>query len=434
MPEAYTLMTATLEIVVMLLAAFLLGWLFCWLMKKIFARKQDTSALDEPHELKEPDIGTHSEHITATSTSQREPSHEPETSIPQINTKVDDKDHLHDTLPNKGTTKDAASRPRIDIADLTTPDLNLSEINKKTDQSNTKEDLATAVTSSAILASQQADKTPTEFTDTASTTSDTDATEVQADKLNASSAQPADSDKADMKRPSTRLSTPSVALDLPEENRDNKSTSTSKPLDELVDHEGALNHPELPVQANQSSPSTDDDLTRITGMTPALVSLLNSKGIKSFKDLQSTNRSTLKSYLEHTGNPKLKEIEPASWPHQAKLCVEKNWRKLAEYQSFLSGSSIEVVEEATTDNAEKDDLKRIEGIGPLFEGLLNKAGIYTFHDLHQSNRDSLKKIIDAAGPEYKLHEPETWPYQAGLADRGEWKKLRDYIHFMTGRA
>ena len=69
-----------------------------------------------------------------------------------------------------------------------------------------------------------------------------------------------------------------------------------------------------------------------------------------------------------------------------------------------------------------------------FESLLNEAGITTYEQLKNSDRDTLKEIIDAAGPDYRMHEPETWPYQAGLAYRGEWKKLQDYIHFMTGRS
>ena len=207
----------------------------------------------------------------------------------------------------------------------------------------------------------------------------------------------------------------------------------------------SLTSPDLPKRREPSTTiddgrisehSSEDNLTRITGIDSSMEKLLNSKGINTYEQLRKTDRSTLKAYIDEAGDDNLSGVEPASWPHQAKLCADKNWVKLSEYQSFLSGTSTDLTDTssgASFDDTVKDDLKKIEGIGPFFESLLNKAGITTYEQLKDSSRDSLKEIIDAAGPDYRMHEPETWPYQAGLADRGDWKKLQDYIHFMTGR-
>ena len=207
----------------------------------------------------------------------------------------------------------------------------------------------------------------------------------------------------------------------------------------------SLNSPDLPKRRGSTSTAQDsklsgqlhgDKLSRISGIDAPMEKLLNSKGISTYEQLKSTDRSTLKAYINASGDSKLSDVEPASWPHQAKLCADKNWVKLSEYQSFLAGKSDDLTDTnsgASFDDIVKDDLKKIEGIGPFFESLLNKAGITTYEQLKDTSRDTLKGIIDAAGPDYRMHEPETWPYQAGLAASGDWKKLQDYIHFMTGR-
>jgi len=77
-----------------------------------------------------------------------------------------------------------------------------------------------------------------------------------------------------------------------------------------------------------------------------------------------------------------------------------------------------------------DDLKIVEGIGAKIEGLLHDAGIKTWKGLSEATADHLKEILDAAGPNYQIHDPGTWPRQAGLADNGDWdglKKLQDEL-------
>ncbi len=77
-----------------------------------------------------------------------------------------------------------------------------------------------------------------------------------------------------------------------------------------------------------------------------------------------------------------------------------------------------------------DDLKIIEGVGPKIAELLIKAGIKTWKALSETSVARLKEILDAAGPSYQIHDPGTWPNQAGLAASGQWdalKKLQDEL-------
>ena len=85
----------------------------------------------------------------------------------------------------------------------------------------------------------------------------------------------------------------------------------------------------------------------------------------------------------------------------------------------------------TTGIAEaKDDLTKVEGIGPKVQGLLNEAGIHTFADLAAKTPEELDAILDAAGSIYKAMEEGSWPKQAALAAEGKWdelKKLQDEL-------
>ncbi|WP_211356823.1 DUF4332 domain-containing protein [Phaeodactylibacter luteus] len=73
--------------------------------------------------------------------------------------------------------------------------------------------------------------------------------------------------------------------------------------------------------------------------------------------------------------------------------------------------------------AAKDDLKKLEGIGPKIAGLLTDAGFATFTDLAKAKPAALKAVLEAAGPRYKMHDSATWTEQAKLAAKGAWDEL-----------
>ena len=69
-----------------------------------------------------------------------------------------------------------------------------------------------------------------------------------------------------------------------------------------------------------------------------------------------------------------------------------------------------------------DNLKRIEGIGPKIEKILNEAGILTFAQLAATEVSQLEKIVrEDAG--IRIAFPDTWPQQAQLAAAGDWDSL-----------
>lgn len=77
-----------------------------------------------------------------------------------------------------------------------------------------------------------------------------------------------------------------------------------------------------------------------------------------------------------------------------------------------------------------DDLKRVEGIGPKLEEILNSHDILTFSQLAATKTEDLQAILDKAGEAYRIHNPGTWPEQALLLAEGrieEFEKLTDEL-------
>ena len=506
----YTLMDATLEILLMLLAAFLLGWLFCWLMKKLFGSKpqpvSQRTNIDEPvmpSTNRSGIVSSNRERLYSSDTDIDLDVEAPSIKKPEINlNEVDLPKVSTPEIPTVEIDKPEISkpRPRIDLPNLNTPDLNIKD---KLDagigagKASLGKGLGAAtagIGAVAVGASAFKDKAvdKVESLDLGLKTPEIETPDVTIASPEASLP---DIDLPEFEKPdfSTEIDLPEIPdvqapdINTPEIDLELETPSTSLPD---LDMPGATSAVTDTVEAGKSKlslglgaaaagvgsiaagasalkssatekagnlsdkltrpdlPSADatvaaddgrveqaskDDLTRISGIDKRVAEVLNNQGVHTYQDLQESSRSQLKEYLDASGDSKLRALEPASWPHQATLCADRNWSKLNEYQSFLTGSNLDTRQTTPAYAVEGDDLKKIEGIGPFFESLLNEAGITTYEHLKNSNRDTLKEIIDAAGPDYRMHEPETWPYQAGLAHRGEWKKLQDYIHFMTGR-
>ena len=82
----------------------------------------------------------------------------------------------------------------------------------------------------------------------------------------------------------------------------------------------------------------------------------------------------------------------------------------------------------------KQDLTKIEGIGPKIEGLLNDQGIINYDQLSGTAVTFLEKVIHDAGPNFATHRgmTGTWPAQAKLADLDQWDELAKWQDVLKG--
>lgn len=118
-----------------------------------------------------------------------------------------------------------------------------------------------------------------------------------------------------------------------------------------------------------------------------------------------------------------------------KISLEKQLAGLTPdlVNTALSTTSNTVnIEPASTKEVVKDNLKKIEGIGPKIEELLNNDGVYSFQDLISASVSRIRGILIAAGPNYAVHDPSTWAEQARLAHEGLWDDLSDMQEQLKG--
>ncbi len=71
----------------------------------------------------------------------------------------------------------------------------------------------------------------------------------------------------------------------------------------------------------------------------------------------------------------------------------------------------------------QDDLKVVEGIGPKIEGLFHNFDIKTWKALSEASVAKCQEVLNSGGDRYRIHDPASWPMQAKLAFKGDWKKL-----------
>lgn len=149
------------------------------------------------------------------------------------------------------------------------------------------------------------------------------------------------------------------------------------------------------------------------------------------RDLEKEHKSLHYKYeeLEKDFNKRRTRISAL----EGDITVLTNKLKTCEEAAGAAGAtSRDTVMAAAAPVIEKDDLKKIEGIGPKIEQLCNNIGIYTWRQLANTSVETLQKMLDDAGPNYKISNPGTWPKQAEYAADGKWEKLQEYQDFLDG--
>lgn len=216
---------------------------------------------------------------------------------------------------------------------------------------------------------------------------------------------------------------------------------------------------------------SDTDFTVIEGIGPKINDLIHTGGIASFAGLADSKPSGIQKLLDDAG-PNYRTANPGTWPDQANLVVNNRWPALKALQDVLDGgvypdanaksngvaSNIsdsapapvtkkEAVKKAPSEldleaakaagfkvkqNNGQDDFTLIEGIGPKINELIHNDGIHTFAELANTHVDAIQKILDNAGPRYKLARPGTWPAQSDMAASNKWDSLKAWQDELDG--
>ncbi len=161
---------------------------------------------------------------------------------------------------------------------------------------------------------------------------------------------------------------------------------------------------DLKVMVDINHPNTDELKVDLIAPSGKVVTLHNNDGGK--KNLKKTYSGEILQSLigqQTAGQWKLR-MSDRSANRQGRL---RHWKVSFKY-------------------SEINDLKKVEGIGPKIESLLNAAGVFSWSRLSVTSPAFIKDVLIAAGDRFKMHDPESWPLQAGMAAAGEWEKLNKW--------
>ena len=111
----------------------------------------------------------------------------------------------------------------------------------------------------------------------------------------------------------------------------------------------------------------------------------------------------------HEAGSHFSSHDPSTWPKQAKLAAAGKFDELDVLQAQLNGG--------------REDLTRIEGIGPKTAELLHANGITSFAVLSKMKAEAISEMLHEAGSGFASHDPTTWPQQAKLAAAGKFDEL-----------
>ena len=162
---------------------------------------------------------------------------------------------------------------------------------------------------------------------------------------------------------------------------------------------------------------------------------LSSEGLTSSEVDATAEFNALQERIKEQATEIEKLSQKLAGSNIEKISLEKQLAGLTPdvVNTALSTTSNTVnIEPASTKEIVKDNLKKIEGIGPKIEELLNNDGVYSFQDLISASVSRIRGILIAAGPNYAVHDPSTWAEQARLAHEGLWDDLSDMQEQLKG--
>ncbi len=135
--------------------------------------------------------------------------------------------------------------------------------------------------------------------------------------------------------------------------------------------------------------------------------------------LKTAHFKLIKDYDALIENPK-----KVHQPHSPTLdFTENQFDQKVESLHFINGNATPHSDINFDELFIMTDLKIIEGIGPKIESILKEANIHTWKDLSNCSPSKIQKILERTNPNYRVHNPTTWPDQANLANNGQWDEL-----------
>lgn len=118
----------------------------------------------------------------------------------------------------------------------------------------------------------------------------------------------------------------------------------------------------------------------------------------------------------------------------------KHYKKQGGHRQWYSEIFIGGIEDGAGGSASakapeqivKDDLTKIEGVGPKIADVFVKNGVTTFAALAALDADGITAMLKASGGRFGMAKPASWPQQAALAAAGKWDEFQKLTDDLVG--
>jgi len=158
--------------------------------------------------------------------------------------------------------------------------------------------------------------------------------------------------------------------------------------------EDELTRSKLLAKIGNALPNQADDLTLIGGISADTQEALNKNGIYTFLQLKNASNSESRTYLAELLADD--SVENNNWSEQA------GEHYVTKYQKIL----LEKVGNSNYDQA--DNLKDLNGVGPVLEKKLNEAGFFNFAQIAKLDNKDIDVLTELLG------------YFPGRIERDDW--------------
>lgn len=130
-----------------------------------------------------------------------------------------------------------------------------------------------------------------------------------------------------------------------------------------------------------------------------------------------------------SAGPTLKRWRPRAYGRASKIMKRTSKITVILVEGDIKSGKSSTIIKKEKEISKKDDLTKVEGIGPKISKTLINAGIRTFKELSVQKTDKINEIISGVKGN---HDSTTWAEQAKMASEGKWKELDEWQEELIG--
>lgn len=170
-----------------------------------------------------------------------------------------------------------------------------------------------------------------------------------------------------------------------------------------------------PSSGSGASSARRDDLTKIHGVGKVFQGKFYDSGITTWAEVSKLSDAEIRAIIEPE---EWQKIETDVWIEDARILAGGGTPPKRTTDSDSSSSSSSASSSGTSSSGsgrgrrrtDRDDLTKIHGIGRVYQGRFNDAGIFFWSDVADLSEERIRDIIDPE--EWQKIEPDAWKSEA----------------------